>query len=464
MTGLGSRLTVNQIIIEKMSALTQYIELYRDHRELVDGNSARVLNERRPEALKALENMTLPRKGSENYETTDLGAVLAPDYGVNIARVNIDVNPAASFHCGVPNMSSSLFMLVNDIYAAPEASRLALPEGVEVGSLRYFAINHPEITAGHYGKLAEIGNPIVALNTLLAQDGIVVYVRKGVKVEKPLQFVNILQNGAPLMAVRRLLFILEEDAEVKILSCDHTQNPDVDFLSLQTIEVFAGKNSRLDFYDLEESTEKTSRLSALYLRQEEGSNVLIDGITLYNGNTRNEYFCTFAGEHAELRLLGMGIEDRRRHLDTYSRIEHCVKHCHTNELFKYVVDDEAVGAFAGLIHVLPGADKTEAYQSNRNIVGCDSARMFSKPQLEIYADDVKCSHGSTVGQLNEQALFYMQQRGINLDEAKLLLKFAFVGQVIDSIALEALRNRLHYLVEKRFRGELGKCEGCKLRK
>ncbi len=444
-----------------MSALSQYIDLYREHKELIDGNSAHTLNMHREEALHVLEDMALPHKGSENYETTDLEAILAPDYGVNIARVNIDVNPAASFHCGVPNMSTALFMLVNDLYAESDSSRLGLPEGVEVGSLRYFCMNHPEISARYYGSCADINNPIVALNTLLAQDGIVVYVKKGVRIEKPLQIVSILQNGMPLMAVRRILIILEEDSEVKILSCDHTQNPEVDFLSLQTIEIMAGRNSRLDYYDLEESTEKTSRLSALYLRQEEGSNVLIDGITLYNGNTRNEYYCSFEGEYAELRLLGMGIEDRRRHLDTYSKIEHRTKNCHTDELFKYVVDDEAVGAFAGLIHVLPGADKTEAYQSNRNIVGTDTARMFSKPQLEIYADDVKCSHGTAIGQLDEKQVFYMQTRGIPEATAKLLLKQAFMADVIDGVRLDGLKDRLHMLVERRFAGGSANCQTCR---
>ena len=444
-----------------MSALTQYIDLYRGHRELVDGNSAHTLNSLREEALGCLGNMALPPRGGENYETTDLEEILSPDYGVNIARVNIDVNPAASFHCGVPNMSTSLFMLVNDIYTETDTSRVGLPEGVVVGSLREFCVNHPEISARFYGKCADMANPVVALNTLLAQDGLVVYVKRGVRVEKPIQFVNILQNGAPLMAVRRLLIVLEEDAEVRILSCDHTQNPDVDFLVLQTIEVFAGRNSRLDYYDLEESSEKTSRLSSLYLRQEEGSSVLIDGITLYNGNTRNEYFCSFEGEHASLKLLGMGIEDRRRHLDTYSRIEHKVKHCHTDELFKYVVDDEAVGAFAGLVHVLTGADKTEAYQSNRNIVGSDTARMFSKPQLEIYADDVKCSHGTAIGQLDEKQVFYMQTRGIPEATAKLLLKQAFMADVIDSVRLDGLKDRLHMLVERRFAGGSSNCNTCR---
>ena len=443
-----------------MSALQQYIDLFREHRDLVDSGSAHVMNAMRNPALASLENMQLPKKGSENYETTDLETILAPDYGVNIARVSIDVNPGATFHCGVPNLSTSLFFMVNDIYGEAERARNGLPEGAYIGSLRRFAIEHPEISARYYGKCADLSNPIVALDTLLAQDGIVIWVKQGVKVEKPIQIVNILQNGAPLMAVRRVLIIAEEDAEVKVLTCDHTQNPDMDFLALQTIEIFAEKCAKVDYYDLEESTERTSRLSSLYLRQEEGSEVMIDGLTLYNGSTRNEYHCAFEGEHCSLRLYGMGIEDRDRHLDTYSRVEHKKGHCKTDELFKYVLDDNAVGAFTGLIKVEQGADKTDAYQNNRNIVGSDTARMYSKPQLEIYDDDVKCSHGTAIGQLDEMQVFYMRTRGLSEQTAKFLLKQAFMSDIIEGVSLPGLKERLHLLVERRFSGVASSCAAC----
>ena len=137
-------------------------------------------------------------------------------------------------------------------------------------------------------------------------------------------------------------------------------------------------------------------------------------------------------------------------------------HCSSRQLYKYVLDDEAVGAFAGRVLVHQGAQKTSSEMRNQNLCATDQARMFTQPMLEIYADDVKCAHGSTVGQLNDQALFYMRQRGISLKEARLLLQFAFVGEVIDMIPLVPLRNRLRYLVDKRFRGELNKCDGCKL--
>lgn len=444
-----------------MNALTQYLDLYREHCSLLDSRSARPLNELRPRAAAVLEKMTLPPLGSENYHITDLQKLLAPDFGLNIARVPIDVNPLRSFHCGVPAVSTAQIFVLNDICVRPEGANLPDPDsGVYIGSLAEAAEKMPHIVSEYYGRLADIDNPIVALDTLLCQDGVMVYVPDGVRLERPLQIVNILQNGAPLMAVRRLLVVLGHGAEATILTCDHTQNPEVDFASLQTIEVFAGDDSRLDIYDLEESTRRTTRLSALYLRQGARSNVLIDGCTLFNGNTRNEYHCRLAGEEGTLRLLGMAIEDDDRRADTYSVIRHEVPRCNADELFKYVVDDRAAGCFGGLIYVAPGAVKTEAYQSNRNLVGSPQARMYSKPQLEIYNDDVKCSHGTATGTLDEMQIFYMRSRGLSLPQARLLLKQAFMADVIDGVRMPGLKERLIKLVERRFAGHDASCSAC----
>lgn len=442
-----------------MSALKQYLDLFAEHREVIDGNGAPVLNALRPEAQRVLEAMELPREGSDNYENCDLEAMLAPDYGLNLAKIDIDVNPAATFRCAVPLISQTPFMILNDTFVAAENAD-KLPEGVEVGSLRQFALKNPELVGKYYGKTADPANPIVALDTLFAQDGLFLHVKKGVRVDKPIQLVNILQNGVPLMAVRRLLIVIDEDAEAKLLVCDHTQNPDERFLALETVEIVAGENSRFDYYSLEESTEKTSRLSALYLRQEGGSEVSIDGLTLFNGTTRNEYHTIFGGENATLHLYGMGIEDASRRISTYSRIEHRAPRCTSNELFKFTLDDEARGSFTGRIYVAPGAEKTEAYQSNRNLVGSNESRMISRPELEIYNDDVKCSHGAATGQLDELQMFYMRTRGLDEATARLLLKQAFMADIIDRIRVESLRDRLRIMTERRFAGEKTACHGC----
>lgn len=443
-----------------MGALDQYIDLWQEHGSLIDSNAPEALNRLRPDAASSLIENGLPTQKDENYRYTDLEKILSPDFGVNVGRVKMAVNPSETFRCDVPMLSTSLFLVVNDAFAETAGCRNMLPEGVEVMSLAAYARKSPEFIAEHYGKLADIANPIVALNTLFCQDGVVVRVKKGVRVEPTIQIVNIFKNSAALLSARRVLIVMEEDSEAKVLFCDHTQTPGIDFCSVQVVELFVGKGSRLDFYELEESTQNTSRLSSLWLKQEDGSEVLLDSMTLYNGMTRNEFFTTFCGRDARLKMLGMGIEDDSRKLDTYSRISHDVPECNTDELFKYVVDDNAVGAFAGLIYVAEGAVKTEAYQSNRNLVGSETAVMHSKPQLEIYNDDVKCSHGTAIGQLDEKQLFYMMTRGISEDQARLMLKQAFMSDVIDGISLPPLRDRLKLMVERRFAGEKTACASC----
>ena len=179
-----------------------------------------------------------------------------------------------------------------------------------------------------------------------------------------------------------------------------------------------------------------------------------------NGRTRNQIEIDLNGEGAETWLGGMLVSDRSQQTENFTVIRHNVPRCHSNELFKYILNGAAEGAFSGRIVVQKGAQKTEAYQTNRNICLTKEARMFAKPQLEIYADDVKCGHGATTGQLDEAALFYMQTRGIGYEEARMLLLLAFTSDVLEHVEIDALRDRLHFLVEKRLRGEESKCKGC----
>lgn len=443
-----------------MSSLDQYLELYENHRELIDANGAHPLNKLRPEAERMLRGIRLPRRGDENFANIDMEEMLAPDYGLNLQKVPIDVNPDMTFRCDVPVSPRGVLMNINDTFVASADAFDDLPDGVDVGSLREFARLYPEDVSEYYGKTADMANPIVALNTLFAQDGLYLRVRKGVRLERPLQLVNILANAQPLMAVRRVLIIMEDESEAKLLICDHTQRDDVNLLSLETVEIRVGRGARLDYYNLEESTRTSRRLSALYLTQKEDSTANVNGMTLFNGKTRNEYYTRFEGENASLRLYGMGIADKERVIATYTHIDHAVPHCKSDELFKYSVDDQASGAFTGRIYVAPGSIKTEAYQANRNLVGSDGAKMWSRPQLEIYNDDVKCSHGCAIGQLDPLQVFYMRTRGLTEAAARLLLRQAFMSDVIDAVDVPSLRDRLHILVERRFSGVESACSKC----
>ena len=263
-----------------------------------------------------------------------------------------------------------------------------------------------------------------------------------------------------MMAIRRLLIVADEGASLKLLLCDHTQNRNVAFADNQIIEVYAATNSTIDIYDLEESTPLTKRTSMLFARQCSGSNLLVNNVTLANGITRNDVFVDLTGEHSETHLYGMAIGQDNSHIDNYTSVSHNMPHCHTREKFKYLLDDHSQGAFEGKILVLEGADKTEAYQSNNNIIASPNAKMHTKPQLEIYADDVKCSHGATIGQLDQNALFYMRTRGVSEKDARMLLMQAFMADVVDCVRLDALRDRLRLLVEKRLSGSWALCNDC----
>lgn len=445
-----------------MSSEKQYIDLYNQCKGMINKHAPQVLNGLRDKAFDDFCRLGFPSKKVERYKYTDMQKIFEPNYGLNLNRLEIPVNPYDVFKCDVPNLSTSLYFVVNDSFYDKMLPKCSLAEGVVVGSLSKVATEHPELVAKYYGKIANTGDDAVtALNTMLSQDGLMVYVPKNVKVEKAIQVINILRSDVDLMVNRRVLIVMEQGSEAKFLFCDHAAD-DRNFLATQVIEAFVGENAKLDLYCLEETHYKNTRVSNVYIEQQANSVVNHNVITLHNGVTRNRLDLVFKGEGAECFANGCVIADKSQHIDNNTLIDHQVGHCTSHQLYKYVLGDEAVGAFAGRILVRKDAQKTSSNEINQNLCTTKKARMFTQPMLEIYADDVKCSHGSTVGQLNDAAMFYMRQRGISEKEAKLLLEFAFVNEVVDQIQLEPLKERLRYLVEKRFRGELNKCEGCKL--
>lgn len=445
-----------------MNSSNQYIDLYEQARDMIFRHSTQPMNAVRDAAFEDFKRLGLPNRKVEKYKYTDISKLFEPDYGVNLNRLEIPVDPYEAFKCDVPNLSTSLYFVVNDAFYTKALPKSHLPEGVVVGSLAAAAAGNPDFIAKYYAQLAKTADDgINALNTMLAQDGLFVYVPKNVKVDRAIQIINILRSDVDMMVNRRVLIVVEEGAEVKLLFCDHSAD-DCNFLATQVIEVYVGDNAALDLYCLEETHAKNVRVSNLYIDQKANSRVNHNVITLHNGITRNTTTLTFSGEGSECMLNGCVIADKKQHVDNHTVIDHKVAHCTSKELYKYVLDGEATGAFAGRVVVRKGAQKTISEERNQNLCITKEARMYTQPMLEIYADDVKCAHGSTVGQLNDAALFYMQQRGISQKEAKLLLEFAFINEVVDTIQLAPLRDRLHHLVEKRFRGELSKCVGCKL--
>ena len=398
----------------------QYTDFYAQAGKLICERSCEVMNASRAEALQTFSTLGFPTKKVERYKYTDVAEDFAPNYGIALTPM--------------------------DMKGLPYCHRIS---------------ESPIDVTPYYNRLADKRDAVVALNTMLSVDALVIYVPRNIKVEHPIQISNVLKGEQDTMVNRRILIVLEECAEVDIVitdkAVDHSH-----FLTNQVIELFAGDGSHLNLYEVEETHLLCTRYSSVFIQQGRDSQVRHTSFTLFNGHTRNRLDVSLQGEGSEVILNGCVIADKTQHVDNNTLIDHQVSNCQSNELYKYVLDDSAVGAFAGRILVREGAQKTISNETSANLCATSSARMYTQPMLEIYADDVKCSHGSTVGQISDAALFYMRQRGISEKEARLLLKSAFITEVIETIPFEALRDRLHYLVDKRLRGELSKCEGCKL--
>lgn len=446
----------------RQQALQQYIDLYLANRETIDTHSGGVMNSRRAEAFAVLGegDLALEEKGDEGYEKTSVVELFAPDLGVNVDDVPLPVNREEWLSCSVSHLSTLVASVNGDTFIPTKSLEERLPEGLTFMSLREAAKRHLPGVDKWYGTLANIENAAVALNTLLARDGVYIHVAKGVKIAKPLQVVNMFAPEMPMAAFRRVLIVAEEDAEVKLLMCDHTPPGQPICVASEVVEVSLARNAKVEVYDIEESAPTTHRRYNFYARQSTGSSLRVTGVSLLAGKTRNDFCVDLVEPHAETFLAGMAILTDKMHVDNDTEVRHLSPQCTSNQLYKYVVDDEAQGAFEGSILVDYGAKQTNAFQSNKNILAGQGARMHTKPSLEIYNDDVKCSHGASTGQLDEKALFYMESRGIPRLEARRMLMQAFMTDVIDTVDLPEVRARLHHLVERRF-GNDKVCESCK---
>lgn len=452
-----------------MESHKQYTGIYRTHRDMVDDGSNAVMNSHREAAAAQLDLQGLPTTKVERYKYTDAEAAFAPDYGLNLRRLAPGADPYATFKCNVPNLSTSLFFVVNDVpCAAPQSSRALLPEGVMVCTLNEAAQHHADIVERYYNRAAATDRDfrtghdgVTLLNTMLAQDGMLIYLPEGCRLKAPIQVVNVASAKADMMSVRRIVVVAGRGAKGSVLLCDHAEG-EGRYLTTQVAEVYAEEDAELNVYSIEETNARTTRFSTIYVEQQANSRFSYDGIALTCGQSRNRLDVRLRGEGATAEMYGAVIADSEQRADNNIVVEHLAPKCTSDMLYKYVLGGHSTGAFAGKVYVAPGAQQTASEQTNANLCASPTARAYSQPMLEIYADDVKCNHGSTIGKLDEGALFYMRQRGIPEAEARLLLQHAFVNEVLRHVDIEHLHDRLSHLVEMRFRGELGsQCHGCR---
>lgn len=444
-------------LIQKLTAL------WDGSHEGLKKRSPELFNSFRDDAFARFLKLGLPDKKNEAYKYTNLDTFFNYDYKGYYVPSPSDYTQAERFKCEVEDLDVWNVVLMNGFYPHESEGLMMLPGGFWVGSMTSASKQFPGLMKKHYNKYAvNDTDGLVHLNTALASDGLFIYAPKGTSVTKPLQIVNLVHSDRDIFVQDRNLIVVEDGAELTLLVCDHALSPQ-HFLTNTITEVFVGQNARFNIIRVQNQHNFAGKITQTFIHQERDSYASSNNITLHGGLVRNATYHTLAGENSETHSYGLFLADKTQHTDNYVFVDHAAPHCNSTQLFKGVLDDQATGAFNGRILVRPGAQGTNAYQANNNILMTPDAKMSTKPQLEIFADDVKCSHGATVGQLDEEALFYMRSRGIDEREARLMLMFGFAHEVIKNIHIEALRERIDSLVLQRLRGELSRCASCAIK-
>ncbi len=445
--------------IKVVSEIVDFEKIFKKHKKEIEKNASSVVNKAREGALKAFVKLGIPSAKNEAYKYTDMQPHFLRNYNLGFDEAKYEGNIEDVFTCDLDNMTAHTAILVNGKYISFNSAG-ELPKGITIGSFKELSVEKADILEKYYGKHVPVEtDAMAALNTMFAQDGIFLHVEKDVVLEKPIQIVNILTGDNDAMVNQRNFIWVEENAKVGVLMCDHAITSQRYFVNSVT-EGQIDESAYFTLTNLENHHNGVVQVGGYYFNQEKESLLYANYFTLHTGTTRNNVTVRMGGEKSECHVSGLYLIDKNQHVDNFLTIDHAVPNCESNELFKGVMDDNSTGVFTGRIIVRPDAQQTNAYQSNNNLILSDSAKANSRPQLEIYADDVKCSHGATVGQLDEEAMFYLRSRGLGVDEATILLMYAFAYEVIEKIEVEELKEQIVSLVEKRFRGDLDKCDSC----
>ncbi|MCD8186763.1 MAG: Fe-S cluster assembly protein SufD [Rikenellaceae bacterium] len=415
-------------------------DLYFANLDLLEEGLPAAVNRHRSDAIQNFHLMGLPSQKNEKYKYTDIRSRYAADYEKFFTPFG------AWDDSWQPLVGEAFTVRLLNGYVYGEERLIALENGILYGSLRTAAERCPELVEEYYNRLAGKGSDAVSsLNTAFTQDGLFVYLPRHTAAGKPVVVIQGCRSEESAQVYHRALIIAEENAQVQVVfqSTDADETP---FLINSLTEVFAGQGARIEIVDVISENNRSTHLSNQYVRQEKDSWVQTVSVHAEGGVIRTDTSTYLEGKGAENHMHGLFMAGEGEHLDSHTNIEHRAADCISYEDFRGVASGDGVGVFNGRILVAQDAQRTQAFQENHNLLLNDDAAIHTKPQLEIYADDVKCSHGATVGQLDEQAVFYMRQRGIGQQEARKLQLYGFVRTIIDKITLRKVAEAVDGLV------------------
>ena len=405
---------------------------FKDFEQSLNGSAKTPFHQKRLEAFKAFERVGFPHQKHEEYRYLNLNEVKNSPFVLPTQQQSETVNASDYF---VPKLKANTLVFIDGFYDA-EQSSIIDKEGITIQTIDETPNSELE---NHFGEYHfEEKNPFAALNIAFAKQGFYIRIAKGKVVELPIQIVNI-NTGQNWVQPHHLL-IAEENSQVRVIE-NYFSTTDIG-IDNTFLRIIAHKNAIVDHYKLQALGENANHFGTTHIQQDAKSNCTTHVYNLSGGLIRNNIRIDIEEEHTEANMYGLYVPSGNEVVDNHTVVNHKVSHCESNQLYKGVMNGNSNAIFNGKIYVQRDAQQTNAFQSNRNILNSDNATVNTKPQLEIWADDVKCSHGATIGQLNEDEIFYLQARGINKDKAESMLTYAFAGEVLTYIKIPELRNFL----------------------
>jgi len=412
------------------------------------------LHDVRTSAIKNFENKGFPTKKEEAWKYTSLNAILKNDFSVFPKKENaIEFSEVKKYF--IHEIDTYKVIFVDGVFSSFLSS--TTHDGLDV-CLMSSALTKPKykmVIDEYFNQIANKEESLTSLNTAFALEGAYINIPKSKVVDKPIEIINFSTGTeAALLVQPRNLIIVGENAYVQIIERHQSLNENP-VLTNSVTEIFAKKRAIVDYYKIQNDNLEASLIDNTYIAQKDQSNVSVHTFSFGGNLTRNNLNFYHQGEHIDSTLKGITIIEGKQHVDHYTLVQHATPNCESHQNYKGIYDDRSTGVFNGKIFVEREAQKTDAFQQNNNILLSDKATINAKPQLEIFADDVKCSHGCTIGQLDEKAMFYMQSRGIPKKEAKALLMYAFSNEVIESIKIPELKQRITKIIAMKLGVNMG---------
>lgn len=427
-----------------------FINEFRQFEASLNGSAQGLLHEKRKASLSLFGEAGFPHAKNEEYRYTNIGKALQKNIGSNTGSAASELGADAIKGFLFPGLEANQLVFINGHYRADLSHFTGNGNEIVIQELSEACRQQPEKVAEALNKYARPeSDPFIALNSAFTHNGVFLEVPANVVVEKPV-VIHFISDGSLQGSTSQPhnLFLVGRSASVSVVEVYNSTGENSTFTNVVT-EIEVQANARVQYFKLQTEQDNALQVNTTNIHQQADSVVTTTTITLGGAMVRNNLNFTLDGQNIESNMFGLYYLKGDQHTDNHTVVDHCKPHCQSNELYKGIMDDRSTGVFNGKIFVRQEAQKTNAFQSNKNILLSDNATINAKPQLEIWADDVKCSHGATTGQIDEEQIFYLRSRGLSEKSAKSLMLYAFAADIVDHITIEPLKEHfLNILSEK----------------